>query len=416
MMEHHEKYDEDDEDADEGTPSEYMFNNDACLKLLLDKSPSQTKETTDATENKPKYFMAKKLAAAAVESDDEDEDEETQEFGSFSGGGNKILEQLINGLRENKFDNLGIIAMELAAGFQTLRTFELHPNYKLFENYARHELIALAIEQQIVHCDFHTENLMINPDYEGYFDGKMGKCLLIDFGLTKKIEGILIDVLNSLSTPPIITKDVINKINIFSNKNLRYKPYAWFNEFTDADLDEINELFASRSRAKQQLVEYSQETKRSNPSTLYPNIPLKLIDYQTQLPKMAHGMFFSGGGGYNGGGLPNSFYETPNVKELMKNIFKTMSFGINSFFKLDNKYNKNNKLQIVPLYEKSKNSQLQIKPVVYKGDNIVEPLSQAIAAGGLFSRKYKRRKYKTQKKRKNKTRKNKRKTINRRKI
>jgi hypothetical protein len=89
----------------------------------------------------------------------------------------------------------------------------------------------------------------------------------------------------------------------------------------------------------------------------------------------------------------------------MKNIFKTMSFGINSYLKLNDKYNKNNKQQIMPLYEKGKNTQLQIKPVVYKGDNIAEPLSQAIAAGGLFSRKYKRRKYKTQKKRKNKTQK-----------
>jgi hypothetical protein len=319
----------DDDDTDEGSPTEYMFNSEACLNLLIS---TDTLLEHEPVEQKTyiKNTKATKATAIADESDDE-------EYGTFGGGKSELLAQLINGLREKKYDKIGIIAMELASGFQTLKSLEATPEYGLYKNYARYELMVLAIEQQIVHCDFHTENLMINSTYERYFDGYLGKCLLIDFGLTTKIEYVF---------PPITIQsipDIVNKINDLSNKNKNYQPYIWFNKLDVGDIDIINDLFVCRERSKQQLVEYSQRTRAMN-NTSYPSIPLKLIDYQKHLPKMAHGMFFSGGGREE----DDAFYKPTTSPST---IFETMIFGTNVPFKFkDSTLNSilNNNFKLVP--------------------------------------------------------------------
>ena len=338
----------DDDDTDEGSPTEYMFNSEACLNLLIS---TDTLSEHESFEQKTyiKNTKATKATAIADESDDDEENGHVSAFGeeeegtfggekgTFGGGKSELLAQLINGLRENKYDKIGIIAMELASGFQTLKSLESTPEYGLYKNYARYELMVLAIEQQIVHCDFHTENLMINSTYERYFDGYVGKCLLIDFGLTTKIEYVF---------PPITIQsipDIVNKINDLSNKNKNYQPYIWFNKLDVGDIDIINDLFVCRERSKQQLVEYSQRTRAMNNSS-YPSIPLKLIDYQKHLPKMAHGMFFSGGGREE----DDAFYKPTTSPST---IFETMIFGTNVPFKFkDSTLNSilNNKFKLIP--------------------------------------------------------------------
>ncbi len=296
----------------DGSPTDYMFDNKECLNLLLEKTINTANDL----------------------SDDEDDDVIDELFG----GNNKpILQQLIDGLTQNKYDSLGIIAMEIADNFKTLKTFNNDPNYRSYQNFGRYELITLALEQQIVHCDFHSENLMINPTYEGYFEGKPGKCLLIDFGLINKIDDMKWNEMKELYNQKKydILINIIYEISI-PEPLYEYPGYKWFKQFSSEDIAQLDELINLRNLSKSSLQQYSRELRASNPETSYPKIPLSLRAYQKHLPKMAYGMLLSGGGSYS----------VENIDFLLKNIFKTISIGINSLFNLYDKIHKNDKTNV----------------------------------------------------------------------
>jgi hypothetical protein len=297
----------------DGSPTDYMFDNKECLNLLLEK----TINTADDL------------------SDDEDEDDVIDEL--FGGNNKPILQQLIDGLTQNKYDSLGIIAMEIADDFRTLKTFKNDPNYMSYQNFGRYELITLALEQQIVHCDFHSENLMINPTYEGYFEGKPGKCLLIDFGLINKIDDMKWNEIKELYNQKKYERliNIIYEISI-PEPLYEYPGYTWFKQFSSEDISQLDELINLRKLSKSSLQQYSRQLRASDPETLYPKIPLSLRIYQKHLPKMAYGMLLSGGG----------FYGGENIDFLLKNILKTISIGINSLFNLYDKIHKNDKTNL----------------------------------------------------------------------
>jgi hypothetical protein len=120
-----------------------------------------------------------------------------------------------------------------------------------------------------------------------------------------------------------------------------YPGYKWFKHHTEEDIIEITSLIQKRQLAKQDLQTFSRELRIQNPSTKYPMIPLNLRNYQKYLPKMSYGLYF--------GGNSNKFYEPvedETTDSLLKNIFKTMSIGINSFFNI------NKKLRETPLIKK----------------------------------------------------------------
>ena len=343
-----------------GSPTDYMFNDNECLDLFKSKFDD-----------------------VEINNQDDEEDfgniSENDDF--FGGGPNNIFQQLINNL-DVKYDYLGIIAMEIAEGYSTLRTFRTNPaNYKLYQNFARYEIITLALEQRLLHCDFHDENILINPDYEGYFNGQLGKSFLIDFGLMKYIPDNKYNEIRNLIAQTNYDL-AIHKIYELSIPEAlwEYPGYKWFKQHTKDDIREILTLIQKRQQSKQDLERFSRESRTQNPSTSYPIIPLNLRNYQKYLPKMSYGLYV--------GGNSNDFYKPAKsltIDSLLENIFKTISIGINSFFNI------NKKLQETHLIQKDVPNMIDTK----------SKLNEKIAVGGKKKRKTKRhvnnRKKKTRK-------------------
>ena len=294
---------------EDGSPTDYMFDDKECLELM--------KQKFDDIE-------------LSHEDDDEDYGDVSDYNDLFGGGSNYIFEQLLNNLNV-KYDYLGIIAMEIADGYSTLKTFKTEPvNYKLYENFARYEIITLALEQRLLHCDFHNENILINPNYEGYFKDQIGKAILIDFGLMKYVSDTDYGELHNFILQNNFN-NIINKIYELSIPEplWEYPGYKWFKQYTEDDVREIMSLFQKRQLSKQDLQSFSRELRTQNPSTNYPIIPLNLQNYQKYLPKMRYDLYF--------GGNSKKFYnpvQGETIDSLLKNIFKTISIGINSFFNI----------------------------------------------------------------------------------
>jgi serine/threonine protein kinase len=292
-----------------------MFDDRECLQIFKSKFDIIDTESSD-------------------EDEDEDEDELKQYTGDLIGGNPNILEQLINNLNV-KYDYLGFIAMELADGYTTLKTFAETPNYKTYQNYARCEIIMLAMEQKLLHCDFHNENILINPNYEGYFYDMTGKAMLIDFGIVKYITDTEQEEIRQL----ILENKYIETINLIYEKSIptaltMYPGYIWFKQVTPEGISEIISLIQKRNQAKQALEIFSKEIRISNPSMNYPIIPLNLRLYQKYLPKISYGLFF--GGNYN-----NNFYEpikNETIDNLLEKILKSISIGLESGLIFDKKY------------------------------------------------------------------------------
>ena len=290
--------------------------------------------------------------------------------------------------------------MELADGFKTLRSLQSNSRYKLYENIARYELIMLAIEQRIVHRDFHSENIMINENYDGYFDGINGKCLLIDFGEINKINNVIAVQIEDFFRQ----ENYVSVINLIYDTSIpeplrNYPGYTWFKNINEDDVSKIKELINARKISKSELEKYSREVRENNPDSEYPIIPLKLINYQKQLPKMVFQLLL-------GGNFPNNFY-TPKsgetVHNLLEKILKTISIGINSFSIFKKKITKNvkNAKQINPY----KNTVKQYTNYTKDVPNMIDVSSQfqnsvALETGG-------KNKYKTYKRKKSYNKRNK---------
>jgi len=95
-----------------------------------------------------------------------------------------------------KQDNikLGIIAMECATGYRTLWNIvndkRIDDETKiLYVNYSLYVILKLALDFGYTHGDYHSGNIMINPDIT-YFNGLKGRAMLIDFGYASLIKPI----------------------------------------------------------------------------------------------------------------------------------------------------------------------------------------------------------------------------------
>ena len=310
---------------EEGSPTDYMFDDKECLDIL------KTKFNKDEDKND--------------DDNDIDDDLEVDNFEQF-GGSKNIIEQMISYL-DDKYDYLGLIAMEIADGYKTLKTFADNPvNYKKYQNYARYEIISLALEQRILHGDFHNENILINPDYEGYFNGRTGKAMVIDFGIINYLsDEEYVQLKNLFSQQNYV--EGINKIYKLSIAQplWDYQGYAWFKNVTQDDINELMLLIQQRQQSKKQLEDFSREIRVNNPATQYPSIPLNLKLYQKYLPKISYGLFFKGGS------TLDKFFEPSggqSVITVMEDVFKTISFGMNSFSIVSKKIN-NVKTQSKPI-------------------------------------------------------------------
>lgn len=306
---------------EEGSPTDYMFDDKECLDIIKTKFESAEENDDD--------------------SDIDDEDISDFYVGSHHFGGAKnIIEQLIHFLND-KYDYLGVIAMEIADGYKTLKSFIDSPiNYKKYKNYARYEIISLALEQRILHGDFHNENILINSDYEGYFNDRIGKAMLIDFGIINYLSDQEYGALKNLMAQNNYI-DVINKIYQLSIAQplWDYQGYTWFKNVTQEDINELILLVQQRQQSKKQLEDFSRQIRIEEPTIQYPSIPINLRLYQKYLPKMSYGLFFTGGASLIGG-YDNNFFEPisgESIISLMENVFKTISFGMNSFSNISKK-------------------------------------------------------------------------------
>ena len=89
---------------------------------------------------------------------------------------------------------IGIIAMEYENGYVRLFDFINGKGIKISDemkikyiNYGLFIILQLALETGYSQADFHTANIMINPNLD-YFGIKSGRPLIIDFGYARKIS------------------------------------------------------------------------------------------------------------------------------------------------------------------------------------------------------------------------------------
>jgi hypothetical protein len=304
----------------------------------------------------------------------------------------------------DKYDYLGVIAMEIADGYSTLRSFIDNPiNYRKYQNLARYEIISMALEQRILHGDFHNENILINPKYEGYFNGRTGKAMLIDFGIVNYLSEQEYDVLKNLIAQNNYI-EVINKIYQLSIAQplWDYQGYAWFKNVRQEDINELMLLIQQRQESKQQLEDFSTQIRISDPATKYPLIPLDLKLYQKYLPKMSYGLFFTGGANLIGG-YDNKFFEPTgdqSVISLMKDVFRTISFGMNSLSNISKKID-NIKSQTKLIAPKSMDVPKIINTEIYGNNGIT------VGVGGKIKINTRKRKYKKNTHKRNRKYKNK---------
>lgn len=115
----------------------------------------------------------------------------------------KLLEKILANFNSYNHLSLGILGMEVAKNFYTLRVLgnaslqgrlsdpinviSSLEHYHRYENMCRLQLINLAIKTGYAHGDFHQSNMMVDIMYKGEYKGLYGKVLLIDFGYASKI-------------------------------------------------------------------------------------------------------------------------------------------------------------------------------------------------------------------------------------
>ena len=87
-----------------------MFNDKECLDIFKQKFDIIIKKENSSDKDEDEY-------------EDEDEDE-IQPYDEFVGGTKTIIDELIKNL-EQKYHYLGIMSMEIADGYNTLKTFKL---------------------------------------------------------------------------------------------------------------------------------------------------------------------------------------------------------------------------------------------------------------------------------------------------
>jgi hypothetical protein len=108
----------------------------------------------------------------------------------------------LKSFREEYFEWIGVLGMEIATGYIPL--YELYnlvktdtelSYYEWTEQMAKLQILDLALKTGYSQNDFHRGNLLINPNYEGFYKGLTGKILIIDFGFALKLKP---DILSEL--------------------------------------------------------------------------------------------------------------------------------------------------------------------------------------------------------------------------
>ena len=113
------------------------------------------------------------------------------EFKSYSNATNRLLTAIIKKIDDGSIPYLGILAMEIADGYETFYDFysrgSMRDNIRTYENMIRLKNLELALKTGYSQGDFHTGNMLVNPSVTGYYSGISGNAMIIDFGYANKI-------------------------------------------------------------------------------------------------------------------------------------------------------------------------------------------------------------------------------------
>jgi hypothetical protein len=105
----------------------------------------------------------------------------------------RVLKEILESVADSEIPYLGVLCMEIAEGYKTLwdcylmKKGETVEDIRRFENMARLKFLELATRTGYSQNDFHAGNVLVNVNAKGFYNGKQGNVLLIDFGYAEKI-------------------------------------------------------------------------------------------------------------------------------------------------------------------------------------------------------------------------------------
>jgi len=160
-----------------------FFNEQSIQKTIFNKTKSQFDPVCPAII----YYSVIKSQSSAVSF----LDTLLSRIGSDENAAN-MLTDFKNGIETEKIPWLGVLGMEMASGYRTLKQIHADASIdknamKIYENMARLRILEMAEKTGYSQNDFHRENVLINTDMKGYFKGLSGHVLIIDFGFASLI-------------------------------------------------------------------------------------------------------------------------------------------------------------------------------------------------------------------------------------
>ena len=145
----------------------------------------------------------------------------------------KDLTKILDGAASTNNSQISFIAMEFMDGFEVAHNIleRAQEEEKLFFwDVIQYEFQRLNM-YKYVHGDAHFGNVMIHPTYDYLNNGQTGRALIIDFGRTKKDQGINTNIVN-------------NSLERFRNENMGIPPEHLIdiNEFNALNKEKIKSM------------------------------------------------------------------------------------------------------------------------------------------------------------------------------
>lgn len=207
-----------------------------------------------------------------------------------------IINSFISKINEGIIDGIGVIAMEIAEGFMDLYEYHLDPNFELYKNIARYQLLQLAINTGYTTADFHMKNIMLNPSYSkldiaipSYFKDQRAFSTLIDFGWSRPIGNEKLAIIKQ----QFVNKDFKSALtSLLSVRRLdglilEYnQDYSWINEEkTNGSINSaLSILDDGRKEQIAKLIAYATSVQ-STPGNEYPELPISWKNYIDYMPR-----------------------------------------------------------------------------------------------------------------------------------
>lgn len=104
------------------------------------------------------------------------------------------LIQIIHSIKDVSNGKIGLIAMEMMDNYTALYRLYGKEDFIKYMIWGKYELIQLALKGYS-QGDFHMGNILINKDYQNYFDGINGRAIIIDYGYALQIPNENLEII-----------------------------------------------------------------------------------------------------------------------------------------------------------------------------------------------------------------------------